>query len=111
MTDPLSTVNGITSLVQTTLLATKFYFSLRSYSRAIISQTYGGTAGFFISTFFGNTASEYERLQRVVIRGNDEEALRFRDSVTNECNMTAIAVSGSRLPGLTYLSPYNWSVG
>lgn len=92
MADALGVASSIVSLVQISL-------EFRAYERATISQSYGGTAGFFISTFFGSTASEFERLQRVILRGNDDEALRFRDSVTNECNMTAIAVSAPRRPG------------
>ena len=83
----------VASFIQLATLATKVYFQFRAYDGNTISETYGRTAGFVISTFFGKTASEYERLQRVVLRGSDEESLRFRDSVTNECNMTAVAVS------------------
>ena len=68
------------------------YIDLLAHDRFTISQSYGPTAGFFISICFRSTASEYERLQRVVLPGSDEETLRFRDAVTNECNMTAVAV-------------------
>ena len=89
MADPIGTISALAGIVT---LATQVSLRLRSYERATLSQSYGGTASFFISTFFRSTASEYERLQRVIIRGSDDEALRFRDSVTNECNMTAVAV-------------------
>ena len=92
MADVLGIASSIASLVQISL-------KLLAYERATVSQSYGGTAGFFISIFFRSTASEYERLQRVILRGSDDEALRFRDSVANECNMTAIAVSAPRRPG------------
>ena len=92
MADPLSTAAAVVSILS---LATQIFFYLRAYQRATLSQSYGETAGFFISIFFGSTASEYERLQRVILWGNDDEALRFRDSVTSECNMTAVAVSVS----------------
>ena len=68
------------------------YQRVQAYHRNTISQSYGPTAGFLISILFRSTASEYERLQRVVLRGSDEETLRFRAAVTNECNMTAVAV-------------------
>ena len=67
-------------------------FRLQEYHRDIIPQLYGPKVGFLIFTFFRSTASEYRRLQRVVLLGGDEETLRFRDSVINECNMTAVAV-------------------
>ena len=77
-------------------LAIRVSVSIRAFERATLSQSYGVPAAFFISTFFGSTASEYERLQRVILEGSDDEALRFRDSVASECNMTAVAVSVPR---------------
>ena len=62
---------------------------------SIFSRTYGTTLGWIITIFFGKTATEYERISQVVLRGTDEEALRFRGAVTSECNMTAVAVSVS----------------
>ena len=90
MGDPLSVVGSIVGILS---LTTQISWKFRAYERATISQSYGGTTGLLMTTFFGGTASEYERLQRVILRGSDDEALRFRDSVINECNMTAIAVS------------------
>lgn len=74
-----------------------YLLDFKSYEKAAISRTYGKPLGWLIVTFFGNAASEYERIERVVLRGSDEEALRFRDSVITECNMTAVAVSNSVL--------------
>ena len=67
---------------------------LRIQARNIntISHSYGLIAGILISTCFPKTASDYERLQRTVLRGSDQDTLRFRDAVNNECNMTAVAV-------------------
>lgn len=73
-------------------VVTRTAFQLRDYDRNTISQSYGPLVGFWISAFYPSTASEYERLERVVLRGSDEEALRFRASVISECNMTAVAV-------------------
>lgn len=102
--DTLSVVSTIAGLLS---LATEILLKLRAYERSTLSQSYGGTAGFVISTFFWSTASEYERLQRVVVQGNDDEALRFRASVIKECNMTAVAVSPTRSFGL---DPFESSV-
>ena len=70
-----------------------FVSLFKSSEKLAISRTYGRTVGWIIITFFGKTATEYERISRVVLRGTDEEAMRFRGSVTSECNMTAVAVS------------------
>ena len=55
-------------------------------------RTYGRYVAFLMSVFFKNTASEYARIEDVVLQGDDREALLFRDSVATECNMTAVAV-------------------
>ena len=65
-----------------------------------LSQTYGSHVALIVIIIFPNTASEYARLQRVVLRGRRDEALLFRDAVANECNMTAIAVSSPCTRGL-----------
>ena len=88
MANPLSISNSIFTLLSVARTAIK----LRAHERNTISQSYGPTAGFLISNIYPSTASDYERLERVVLRGSDDEALRFRASVTSECNMTAVAV-------------------
>ena len=85
--DPLS-VTATASVVQILDLI----WRVQAYNRNEISHSYGVIAGVLISICFPKTASEYERLQRVVLRGSDEDTLRFRDAVTNECSMTAVAV-------------------
>ena len=69
---------------------------LRGHEKTVLFESYGVIAGSIIGELFPRTAVEYERIQRVLLRGSDEEVLRFRDSVTNECNMTAIAVREKR---------------
>lgn len=76
----------------------------RAYERATISESYGRATWLVVTAVFGNTASEYERLQRVILQGSDDEALRFRQSVTNECNMTAVAGAIIAQVALTALS-------
>ena len=86
--DPRSLFLGILGLATIIL-------NFKSRERVLISRTYGTTLGWFSIIYFGKTATEYERISRVVLRGTDEEALRFRGAVTSECNMTAVAVSVS----------------
>lgn len=69
------------------------FFQLKGQEFKTLSRTYGTRVALFIIFAYPNTASEYDRLERVVLRGREEEALLFRDAVANECNMTAIAVS------------------
>lgn len=93
MADHLSFVSCVASIIAPLGTALSLARQIRVNQQDILSQTYGEAVGFIVSTFFRSTTFEYERLQRVILRGSDDEALRFRDSVTNECNMTAVAVS------------------
>ena len=58
-----------------------------------LSKTYGRRIALIISLLYSNHASEYARVEEVVLQGDDQEALLFRSSVATECNMTAVAVS------------------
>ncbi len=93
----MSSIAVASLAIQLVTISAEFWLHAKRYEKAAISRTYGTTLGWFIVTFAGDTAAEYERIQRVVLRGKDEETLRFRDSVMTECNMTAVAVRNSRL--------------
>ena len=89
MSDPLSIFSVV--LLLSPLLS--LFAQLKGEEFRTLSRTYGPHVALIITTVSPNTASEYDRLERVVLRGREEEALLFRDAVANECNMTAIAVS------------------
>ena len=63
-----------------------------------LSRAYGWPTALFLFIAFGRSSNEYERIQISILGGGDREALLFRQSITDECNMTAIAV---RLKTLT----------
>lgn len=42
---------------------------------------------------FPDGTAQYEWIKKVILKGKDEHALAFRQAITDECNMTAIAVS------------------
>lgn len=64
----------------------------RSAEKEALVSNYGHAVGVPVSLLLGNTATQYLRIQRSVLNGEDENAVDFRQAVTNECNMTAIAV-------------------
>ena len=63
--------------------------------RSPLIDKYGLPIGLPVSILLRDTATQYERVERDILHGSNEEALSFRQSITDECNMTAIAV---RLP-------------
>ena len=64
----------------------------RSAQKRALVENYGPALGLLVYFFLGNTATQYLRIQRSVLNGKDQDALEFRQAVTYECNMTAIAV-------------------
>ncbi|KAK0514583.1 hypothetical protein JMJ35_003200 [Cladonia borealis] len=81
----------------------------RSAEKEALVSNYGHAVGVPVSLLLGNTATQYLRIQRGVLNGDDENAVDFRQAVTNECNMTAIAgaiiaqvaITGLSLPSLS----------
>ena len=64
----------------------------RSAQKKALVDNYGLAVGLPVYFFLGNTATQYLRVQRTVLNGEDQDAVEFRQAVTYECNMTAIAV-------------------
>lgn len=60
---------------------------------ALLQRSYGYFVALLISTLSPSTATQYERIENLILGGEDENALAFRQAVTDECNMTAVAVS------------------
>ncbi|KAG8533560.1 uncharacterized protein KY384_001300 [Bacidia gigantensis] len=88
MADPLSVVAALFATISVAQQAFQLVASQRFSS---LERSYGSFVALFVSTFLRNTAGQYERIERIVIRGRDEDALAFRQAVTDECNMTAVA--------------------
>ena len=86
--DPLTVFGATIALVSVLLVVFgQHYDSLRRY--------YGPFVALLVSIFLPDTAKQYERVERVVLQGKPEDALAFRQAVTDECNMTAVAVGPS----------------
>ena len=90
MADALAIAAGVAAILSTLTVVNGVLF--REEFRAL-SKTYGYQVASVISLLYRNTASEYARIEKVVLQGDDQEALLFRSSVATECNMTAVAVS------------------
>ena len=90
MADAIGVTSGILGILDVSLRLLSLEFSTPE-------RTYGFHVAFFISVNYKGSASEYARIEKVVLQGDDDEALLFRASVATECNMTAVAVSLSIL--------------
>ena len=64
--------------------------------RELLKRSYGAGIATFVSFILPDTVSRYERVERDILNGSDENALTFRQTSTDECNMTAVAVSSQK---------------
>ena len=91
--DPLSYTASLVAIASLSIQAYSALTVLYFEEYSTLRKTYGKNAAFVLSVVYRNTASEYARIEQVVLRGDDNEALLFRNSVATESNMTAVAVS------------------
>lgn len=96
MADP----SGITARLLSILRASYSYNSyneiLQLASRQqleLIARNYGPFLSTTVATHLPETARQYESIHYDILRGSKEEAMSFRQAVTDECSMTAVAVS------------------
>lgn len=59
-----------------------------------LERNYGSIAASLVSLCMPDTAAQYERIQDIISDGTDEDTLALRQAVTDECNLTAVAVGG-----------------
>ena len=91
--EALGTIAAITQLIQLSSQLSRVLADLYQGEYFTLRKTYGRNVALVLSVVYRSTASEYARIEQVVLRGDDKEALLFRDSVAAESNMTAVAVS------------------
>ena len=59
----------------------------------LLRRHYGAFCASLIASLSPETAAQYESIHRHILQGRKEEAMSFRQAITDECNMTAVAVS------------------
>jgi len=101
--DPLSVLSaafGAIRIVEAAVLLSNparkaYYDKLRATKRgesSLLGQNYGSQVATFVTLLLPKTATQYEQIDAEVLHGGDEETLAFRQAITDESNMTAIAV-------------------
>ncbi len=92
--DPLSvTVYTIALFAATSRIyrATRLLASQQQHE--LLARNYGAFYASVVAWLSPETARQYESIDYYILRGSKEEAMSFRQAITNECNMTAVAVS------------------
>lgn len=98
--DPIVLIGALSALIE---LAPRQLFD--QYS--VLRQSYGHLVAIGISLVRPNIATQYERVETLILRGEDEPALAFRQAVMDECNMNAVAVSCSLVVYIKFPSGSN----
>ena len=101
--DPVSAVNVVAVIfnyLQAALLLSKprrkYYYDILAKERAersLLDQNYGSVVATVVSVSSPEIATQYKQVDTKVLHGGEEETLAFRQAITDESNMTAIAVS------------------
>ena len=97
MAEALSIVSAIAVVVSLTEGVFGAARTQRNAQGNALVESYGLAVGLPVHFLLSNTSMQYLRIQRTVLNGEDQDAVDFRQAVTNECNMTAIAVRTSFL--------------
>ena len=87
--DPLS----VASIVSTALSTTLDVFNYLASELTPVRATYGTTIGLVLNFGLNDVAKEYGRIRHLILDRGDEGAIAFKEAVSNECNLTAVAVS------------------
>lgn len=94
MAELLSTVVATIALFHTTTNLYKATRQLASRQQhELLARNYGAFSASLVTWLSPQTAQHYESIHHHILRGSKEEAVGFREAITNECNMTAVAVS------------------
>ena len=92
----IALISAIIDTVRLINFGYKLYAAARTQQNAqkdLLVRNYGWRLGVAVSLLLGDTAMHYYRIDTCILNGNDKDAIAFRKAITDECNMTAIAVS------------------
>ena len=96
--DPLSITASAIAAVQISLEVSKYFIDVSLPNQfSSLKRSYGPTIAVLVTLLLRDTATQYERVESVVLPGENDDVLAFRQAVTDECNMTAVAVGQSRV--------------
>ena len=95
MADPPGIPAGVITLIEVSIEAFRFLADIIPNQYSSLKRSYGRTTALLVTAFLRDTATQYERVQSVILPGEHDDVLAFRQAVTDECNMTAVAVGRS----------------
>ncbi|MCJ1386329.1 hypothetical protein MMC17_009455 [Xylographa soralifera] len=92
MADPLSVISGLIAIIDRSYTIYRYTNQLASRQQhELLTRTYGAFYASVVASLSHETASRYESIHHYILWGSKEEVMSFRQAITNECNMTAVA--------------------
>lgn len=95
--DPISTVSIVANIIAIFDKSSNLYRGTRQLASRqqlqLLARNHGPLVAYIVAWLSPRTAQQYESIHLHILRGSNQEAMNFRQAITNECNMTAIAVS------------------
>ena len=91
--DPFSVTGSLIALFDASFSIYRATRQLASHQQhELLARKYGAFSASVVAWLSPETAGQYESIHYYILRGSKEEAMSFRQAITNECNMTAVAV-------------------
>lgn len=95
MVEVLGIASGVITLIEVSTEALRILTDIIPNQYSPLKRSYGRTTALLVTAFLRDTATQYERVESVILPGEHDDVLAFRQAVTDECNMTAVAVRRS----------------
>lgn len=84
----MDTASSLLSVLELTSMIVRYNIA--------VARSHGWVITFLTFVISPGLSSEFQRISKDLLKeGNDDALIAFRQSITDECNMMAVAVSGS----------------
>ena len=92
MEEGLGLITAVAGIIQLSFEALRIFRDVIPNQYYSLQRSYGHSIAVLVIVLLRDTATQYERVESVVLPGQNEDVLAFRQAVTDECSMTAVAV-------------------
>ena len=94
MADPFSVTASVIALLDRSFTIYRAALQLANdRQHELLARNYGAFCASMVAWLSPETPRQYESIHNHILRGSKDGAMSFRQAITNECNITAVAVS------------------
>lgn len=95
MANPLGIPADVITLLKTSIEALRIFIDIIPKQYRSLKRSYEHTTALLVTVYLRDIVTQYERVESVILPGEHDNVLAFRQVVTNECNMTTVAIGRS----------------